>query len=66
MGSRALITQEGFKLVEADRKKGVFQLYNILNDNEERIDLSSKFPQRVQRLKQILKQQTNSQRPDLQ
>ena len=66
MGSSALITREGFKLVEADRKKGVFQLYNIREDNEERIDLASKFPKRVERLKQILKQETNSSRPDLQ
>lgn len=66
MGSSAVISNDGFKLVEADRKRALFQLYNILEDNEERIDLASKFPHQVERLKQILKQQTNSQRPDLQ
>lgn len=65
MGSSALITGEGYKLVEADRKKGVFQLYNILEDNEERIDLAPQYPGEVDRLKQILQQETNSQRPDL-
>jgi arylsulfatase A-like enzyme len=66
MGSSALITREGLKLVEADRKQGVFQLYDILKDNEERNDLASQFPEKVDRLKQILKQETNSERPDLQ
>ncbi|QDS91706.1 Arylsulfatase [Roseimaritima multifibrata] len=66
MGSSALITQEGLKLVEADRRKGLFQLYNILDDNEERNDLAPQSPETVNRLKQILKQEMNSPRPDLQ
>ncbi|WDQ14887.1 arylsulfatase [Rhodopirellula sp. P2] len=65
MGSRALITREGFKLVEADRKGGVYQLYNISTDNEERIDLASGFPEKVEQLKQILKREIDSPRPDL-
>ncbi len=65
MGSRALITQEGFKLVEADRKQGLFQLYNVIEDNEERNDLAASYPEVVDRLKQILKRETNSPRPDL-
>ncbi|WP_404309549.1 arylsulfatase [Neorhodopirellula lusitana] len=65
MGSRALITGEGFKLVEADRSKNLFQLYNILSDNEERFDLASQYPEKVEHLKQIMQQETNSQRPDL-
>ncbi len=66
MGSRALIMQDGFKLVEANRKQGVFQLYNIKEDNEERSDLAADYPDKVQRLIQILKRETNSARPDLQ
>jgi len=65
MGTRALITQEGFKLVEANRKEGLFQLYNVHDDNEERVDLAAKYPEKVQQLKQIMKQETNSSRPDL-
>ena len=65
LGARALITQEGFKLVEADRKKGLFQLYNIRNDNEERSDLAAEYPEMVTRLKAVMKRETNSQRPDL-
>lgn len=65
MGSSALIAGDGLKLVEANRKKGLFQLYNILDDNEERIDLAYQFPDVVDRLKQILKQETDSQRSDL-
>jgi len=65
MGSSALITREGLKLVEADRGKGLFQLYNILEDNEERIDLATAYPEKVKALKQILKRESNSQRPDL-
>jgi len=65
VGSSALITRDGLKLVEADRKKGLFQLFNIVDDNEERTDLASQFPEQVERLKQILKRETGSQRPDL-
>ncbi|TWU19022.1 Arylsulfatase [Allorhodopirellula heiligendammensis] len=65
MGSRALISLEGFKLVEADRDRDDFQLYNILDDNEERVDLSERYPEKVKQLKQTLRQQINSQRPDL-
>ncbi|GAA5507547.1 arylsulfatase [Novipirellula caenicola] len=65
MGSCALIAGDGMKLVEADRKKGLFQLYNILQDNEERNDLAAQYPEKVEQLKAILKQQINSQRPDL-
>lgn len=66
MGSRALIMQDGFKLVEAKRKQGVFQLYNILEDNEERSDLAADYPDKVNHLIEILKRETNSARPDLQ
>ena len=66
MGKRALIMQDGFKLVEADSKKGLFQLYNIIQDNEERTDLAAEYPKKVERLKLIMDQETDSPRPDLQ
>ena len=65
MGSSALISSDGFKLVEADRKNGNFQLYNIQKDNEERQELSADFPETVAELKSILKRELNSPRPDL-
>ncbi|MEP2308099.1 MAG: arylsulfatase, partial [Rhodopirellula bahusiensis] len=65
MGSRALITGEGLKLVEADRKQGVFQLYDISTDNEERTNLASGYPEKVEELKQILMREIDSPRPDL-
>lgn len=65
MGRSALISKEGWKLVEIDRKKDQFQLYNIKEDNEERFNLEDKFPERVERLKNILLPELNSPRPDL-
>ena len=65
MGTRALIMQDGFKLVEADAKKKMFQLYNVRDDNEERNDLAESHPEKVEQLKRIMEQQTNSARPDL-
>ena len=66
MGSRALIMQDGFKLVEANRKQKLFQLYNIIQDNEERTDLAAAYPEKVKQLKQIMELETDSPRPDLQ
>jgi len=66
VGSRALIMQDGFKLVEANRKQELFQLYNVLQDNEERTDLAAEYPEKVEQLKLIMKQETDSPRPDLQ
>jgi len=66
MGSRALITGEGLKLVEANRKKGIFQLYDLTTDNEERTNLASGYPEKVAELKQILMLEIDSPRPDLQ
>ncbi|SMP69026.1 arylsulfatase A [Neorhodopirellula lusitana] len=65
LGSSALITGDGFKLVQANKKKDVFQLYNILEDNEERFDLSAQYPEKVEYLKQLLTQEIDSPRPDL-
>lgn len=65
MGSSAVISRDGFKLVEAERKKGVFHLYNILQDNEERHELSTGSSVKVSELKAILKRELQSQRPDL-
>ena len=66
MGSRALIMQDGFKLVESNRKQDNFQLYNILQDNQERTDLAAEYPDKVELLIEIMQQETNSARPDLQ
>jgi arylsulfatase A len=65
MGSSAVITREGYKLVEADRKNNLFQLYNIASDNQERHDLAAQHPEIIDRLKRILKQEKGSPRPDL-
>jgi len=60
-----LIAKDGFKLVEIDRDRDLFQLYRITEDNEERHDLAAKFPEKVVQLKKILLDQLNSPRPDL-
>ena len=65
MGSSALISRDGFKLVESNKKKGEFQLYNIANDNEERNDLAASLPEKVNKLKSILAEEIDSERPDL-
>jgi len=65
MGSSALIAQDGWKLIEIDRKKNYFQLYNIHDDNEERIELSSQYPEITSRLKAALYWELDSARPDL-
>ena len=58
--------QDGFKLVESNRKQARFQLYNILEDSEERTDLAGEYPDKVKLLIEIMQQETNSARPDLQ
>lgn len=65
MGRTAMISKEGWKLVEVDRKKGAFQLYNIKTDNEERYNLAAQYPERVADLKRILLRELDSERPDL-
>ncbi|MGE9271107.1 MAG: arylsulfatase [Verrucomicrobiales bacterium] len=65
VGQAALIARDGWKLVEINRKKGEFQLYNLNEDNEERHDLAAKHPERVSELKKIFQRQVNSPRPDL-
>ncbi|QEG39125.1 arylsulfatase [Roseimaritima ulvae] len=65
VGSSALITRDGLKLVEIDKKNGKYQLYNILTDNEERHNLEDRHPELTERLIKILQRETNSQRPDL-
>lgn len=65
MGRSALISREGWKLVELDRKKNQFQLYNLKTDNEERHDVAKENPERVARMKKILLSELNSPRPDL-
>ncbi len=65
MGRTALITREGWKLVEVDREKDHFQLYNIKTDNEERYNVEDKYPEIVSKLKAILLRELDSERPDL-
>ncbi len=65
MGRTALISSTGWKLIEIDRKQDHFQLYNIAEDNEERNELSAKYPERVSHLKAILLSELESPRPDL-
>lgn len=65
MGSSSLISKDGFKIVETNKKEGLYQLYNILADNEERNELSQQHPERLSQLTQKLKSEINSKRPDL-
>ena len=65
VGSSALIAGDGWKLIEIDRKKDHFQLYNIKGDNEERRELAAQYPERVAELKNILLRELGSARPDL-
>lgn len=65
MGSSTIVSRDGWKLIEIDRKKDQFQLYNIKDDNGERHELSSQFPDHVSRLKAILLSELDSPRPDL-
>ena len=65
MGRTALIAKEGWKLVEINRKKDVFQLYNIAEDNEERHNLQEQHPEIANQLKKILLHEINSPRPDI-
>ena len=65
MGSSALITRAGWKLVESDLQNGEYQLYNIIDDNEERRNLEQQYPERVNELKKILQREIDSPRPDL-
>ncbi|WP_145178037.1 arylsulfatase [Rubripirellula lacrimiformis] len=65
MGSSAVIAGDGFKLVEINRAKDQFQLYNIETDNEERHNLADQLPEKVASLKEILVREIDSDRPDL-
>ena len=64
MGRTALIGGDGWKLVEVDREKDKFQLYDLNNDNEERNDRSVDLPEKVSTLKTILLKELESPRPD--
>ncbi|MDZ8117086.1 arylsulfatase [Pontiella agarivorans] len=64
MGGSALIMKDGFKLIE-DNRTGEYQLYNILEDNEERHELSAEYPEKVRQMAKILKREIDSPRPDL-
>ncbi len=65
MARTCLIARDGWKLVEVDREKDQFQLYNLNEDHEERHDLSARYPEKVSVLKQRLLRELDSERPDL-
>ncbi|MDF7825764.1 arylsulfatase [Pontiellaceae bacterium B12227] len=65
MGSSAVITRDGFKLLEIGKKRDRYQLYNILQDQMETEELSGKYPEKVEELKRVLKREVVSERPDL-
>ncbi len=65
MGKTALISKEGWKLIEIDRRKDAFQLYDVKKDNEERFDVAAEHPEKVLNLKTILLRELDSARPDL-
>ncbi|MDZ8120255.1 arylsulfatase [Pontiella agarivorans] len=64
MGGSSIMTSDGWKLIQ-DNKTGEFQLYHIAEDNEERNELSAKYPERVEQMKKNLLRELNSERPDL-
>ena len=63
MGRSALIGKDGWKLVEIG--KGRYQLFNLTEDNDERVDLAVKHPERVETMKKVLKAEQRAPRPDL-
>ncbi len=65
VGNSAVISREGWKLVEIDRQQDRFQLYDLRRDNEERHDLATQNPEKVAALKAILLRELDSERPDL-
>ncbi len=65
MGSSSIIDKDGWKLLETGKKRYQYQLYNIFNDNEERNEVSTQYPERVEWLKKTLKKELVSERPDL-
>lgn len=66
MGSSALMTGDGWKLVELKSgQETEYQLYNIKTDNEERHNLAAKYPERVDELTAVMLRESNSDRPDL-
>jgi arylsulfatase A len=60
-----LIANDGWKLVEIDREKDDFQLYQLTDDNEERNDLALTNPEKLEELKKILLSELDSERSDL-
>jgi len=65
MGSSSLITRDGWKLIDVGKASEEYQLYNLREDNEERFNLASSNPERVERLKAIFESEINSARSDL-
>ncbi|EDM26186.1 arylsulfatase A precursor [Lentisphaera araneosa HTCC2155] len=65
MGKSALISKTGYKLIEVDRKRDLFQLYDLRSDNDERHNIIAQFPELAEKLKKQLLSQLESTRPDL-
>jgi arylsulfatase A len=64
MGRTTLIGGDGWKLIEVDREKDQYQLYDLKNDIEERNDRAADYPEKVTMLKTILLDELESPRPD--
>ena len=65
MGRTGLVTHDGWKVLEVDREKDAFQLYDLNQDPEERKDLSAQYPEKLEKWKKVLLEQLKSARPDL-
>ncbi|WDE98170.1 sulfatase-like hydrolase/transferase [Lentisphaera profundi] len=61
--SATLITEDGWKLIAL--KNGEFHLYKLTEDPLEENEISEKYPEILESLKKVYKQQNNSKRPDL-
>lgn len=65
MGSSAIISREGWKLVQTGKDKNDYQLYRLSDDNQERHNVEADYPTRAAKLKETLLLELGSVRPDL-
>ena len=65
MGSSAIVTRDGWKLVQTGKDKNAYQLYRLSDDNQERHNIEADYPERATRLKENLLRELGSARPDL-
>ena len=64
MGRTSIINNDGWKLVEVDRKTDQFQLYDLKHDIEERSDRAKDYPEKAALMKATLLNELGSPRPD--